>query len=588
MLLNEAGTRALCLVDTVKHRSRAAYGLSGKITRLKQKAGGASIAAFKLDETVVFAQSEELPLVERPLPYPLFGTTLAVTVHSEQLAPKQAVAVTGKRQRLEVRADDAALQFHTDVGADVPVKPGDSFVLVGEPRSLNGTVESAIVPGDLVTLQADLVTVVRWRLADRDGREGTLDATFAHVKLAPAAKNDPEVSELATIDDELSAVVPDRDGTVLTLAAALHNVYDRATAKVCANLALATHGESVGEAAGSGKADTPSQAFALRQKPLTWVSAATPSGRESTLEVRVDGLLWTEVESLFERGPRERVYALTRDDDHVTTVRFGDGMEGARLPSGQDNVRFAYRKGLGIAGNLAAGRLTTLLSRPLGVKSASNPAPAAGGQDPEALEDARANAPLGMLTLGRAVSLQDYADLARTFAGIARAQAVWIGTGLTRGIFVTVAGVDGAAVEADSDTLVNLVDALRKYGDPLVRLHVATYAAPIFTLTGSIKVAPDALADEVMPQVEAALRDFYAFANRDFGQTVSIDEVMAVIHSVTGVEAADIDTLQRVETGAVSSPRLFAWPARVADDGTLLAAELLTLDPGPLELEVMP
>src|SRR5262249_25507965 len=154
-----------------------------------------------------------------------------------------------------------------------------------------------------------------------------------------ALKDDPVVSELRAIGNDTSSVTDDRDHTTLELKTPLANVYDRATTTVCANLARATQGESVGEVAGSGKGDTASQSFRLKQAPLTYVSAATPSGRESTLEVRVDGLLWQAAESLFDRGPREHVYALTRDDGY-TTVRFGDGVEGARLPSGQDNVRF--------------------------------------------------------------------------------------------------------------------------------------------------------------------------------------------------------------------------------------------------------
>jgi hypothetical protein len=580
-LESEAGGKALFIADQVKRLSRAAYGLSGRITRPVQDAA-TSLTNFGLQETVVLAQSEELPLTERLLAFPLYGTTLPLSQRSDDLVPKQRIAVSGKRQRLGVLVDDSALQFHPDVGSPVPVKPGDSFTLVAAPVKLVGSAEVALAPAELETT----TEVVRWRLADGAAQEGTLEATLVQVALQAALKEDPIVSEISAIGDDASAVKHNHL-TKLELDAPLVHVYDRGTTTVCANLALATHGEAVSEIAGPGKADTPNQAFRLKQAPLTYVSASTPTGREATLEVRVDGLLWKEAESLFERGPREHVYSLSRDEDQYTQVQFGDGVEGARLPSGQDNVRFTYRKFLGSAGNLAAGRLTTLLGRPLGVKSATNPAPASGGEDPESRDDARRNAPLTMLTLGRAVSLQDYTDFARTFAGIAKAQAIWVGSGAARGIFITVAGPDGAEVTADSNAMIDLVDALGKYGDELLPLHVASYAAPTFTIEGRIKVADDALAGDVLPQVEQALRDYYSFEKRDFGQTVSIDEVMAVIHSIEGVEAADIDTLARVEPGATSQPRLFAFPAHVDDDGTLHPAELLTLDAGPLELEAM-
>src|SRR5262245_9052129 len=122
------GSSELFLATTVTHRARAAFGLSGKITRLAPDTT-APITNYenRLKETLVLAQSEELALVQRPLPYPLFGTTLALAIRSEELAPKQMIAVSGKRQRLSVEMDDV-LQFKPDDGsADVDLDPGDSF-----------------------------------------------------------------------------------------------------------------------------------------------------------------------------------------------------------------------------------------------------------------------------------------------------------------------------------------------------------------------------------------------------------------------------------------------------------------------------
>ena len=51
---------------------------------------------------------------------------------------------------------------------------------------------------------------------------------------------------------------------------------------------------------------------------------------------------------------------VTTDEQGRDFVMFGDGMRGARLPSGVNNVRAAYRKGLGTDGNVGAGKLTQL------------------------------------------------------------------------------------------------------------------------------------------------------------------------------------------------------------------------------------
>ncbi|MBK9014737.1 MAG: hypothetical protein IPM82_12015 [Saprospiraceae bacterium] len=138
--------------------------------------------------------------------------------------------------------------------------------------------------------------------------------------------------------------------TVLTFNTKLEYSYIRKSVTINANIAEATHGETVREVLGSGNATQTFQKFVLKQPPLTFVSAATPSGGQSTLEIRVNNLLWHEVSSFYGRGPTERIYITRQDDKGKTTVMFGDGKNGARLPTGQENVRAIYRKGIGDKG----------------------------------------------------------------------------------------------------------------------------------------------------------------------------------------------------------------------------------------------
>src|SRR5690606_683609 len=144
-----------------------------------------------------------------------------------------------------------------------------------------------------------------------------------------------------------------------------------------------------------------------------------------------------------------------------TLVEFGDGVSGARPPAGRDNIVADHSRGLGSAGNLRAGQLGLPLDRPLGLKGTDNPLPATGGADPETATDARRNAPVHMLTLGRVVSLTDYRDFALGYPGIAKAEARWVWLGDGRRIVVTVAGEGGAAVEPGSAIHTNLLGAFR-------------------------------------------------------------------------------------------------------------------------------
>src|SRR5208282_2929632 len=177
--------------------------------------------------------------------------------------------------------------------------------------------------------------------------------------------------------------------TQIQLHAPLANCYERASTSVNANVALVTHGQSVSEIMGSGSAATPNQEFTLRQSPLTYVQAPTPTGRQSTLQVQVNGAAWNAVPSLYQQGPSAQVFATLNQSDGTTDVLFGDGVEGATLPTGQNNLQANYRIGLGSAGNVAAGAISTLIDRPLGVSGVTNPQAATGGGDPDSIDDIR-------------------------------------------------------------------------------------------------------------------------------------------------------------------------------------------------------
>ena len=196
-----------------------------------------------------------------------------------------------------------------------------------------------------------------------------------------------EVSEVAVV----ASATPGDGYTELELQEELTHEYDRATVTIYANVVHATHGETVaGEVLGSGDGARSFQVFQLKKPPLTYVSAA--SGSESTLSLRVEGVQWRQVPSLFAVGQTSRSYTVRINDGAEARVIFGDGRDGARLPTGQENVVAAYRSGIGVAGNVGAGSLMLLKTRPFGIRGVSNPSAASGGEDPERLADARKRA----------------------------------------------------------------------------------------------------------------------------------------------------------------------------------------------------
>jgi predicted phage baseplate assembly protein len=371
--------------------------------------------------------------------------------------------------------------------------------------------------------------------------------------------------------------------TKLTLVKRLNNDYIRDTVTINANVLLATHGETVQEVLGSGNSQ-PYQKFTLRQSPLTYISASTPSGTTSTLQVRVNDLLWHEVATLYGKGAEERIYITRTSDDGKTTLVFN-----GHLPTGQDNVKATYRKGIGLGGLVDASQLNLLMTRPLGVKGVSNPQASGGAENPEALEQARQNAPLTVLTLDRIVSLQDYEDFARAFAGIGKARATWVWNGQQQGVFVTVAGPNGASVETDSFLYQNLIAAMQKAGDRYISLQVKSYQRAYFRLKAKVKVDPDYLPDKVLKAVWQSLYTQFNFDLRAFGQPVALSEVIAIIQSIPGVVAVDVDKFYRFGKPEALEPRLAAAAPQAGIGGIVAAAELLLIDPNsPFDnLEVM-
>jgi hypothetical protein len=372
--------------------------------------------------------------------------------------------------------------------------------------------------------------------------------------------------------------------TAVTFAPALSGVYVRASVTLDANVAPATHGESQSEVLGSGDATVPFQRFPLKQSPLTYVSARTPSGNASTLVVRVNGVRWDEVPWLYGRGARDRVYALVAGADGKTYVQFGDGVTGARPPSGTNNVLATYRRGIGSAGNVRAGQLSMLLSRPLGLKAVTNPLPSSGAGDPDTLDQARTNAPIAIRTLDRIVTLDDFADFARAFAGIAKALVTWLPSGARDAACVTVAGIGGALVTPGTPQYDDLLAAMIGAGDGTVPVVLCDYVPVTFTLAATVTIDPALVPAAVLAAVEAALRAAFSFDARGFAQPVFRSEVIATVQDVPGVIAMTLDAFGY--SGAVPSAQpealLAAAPALGANGP--IGAQLLTLDAAPLRL----
>ena len=551
MVLEKPDEVALFRISAVKEASRADYLLTAKTTRVMLD--GPNLADFEtaVRETTVFAQSDRLMLARVPVTASLPDLSfdgadrdrLVLEDAIPELAPGRMLIVSGRVRPEPVPVTTLLPYLHVD-GADRFVLE-DAIPELAPGRML-------IVPGRV------------------------------QPEPAPPPGSGPRVSEavrLLRVDPGLEA----ERGPTLVFESGLAHTYERATVAIAANVVSSTHGETRHEVLGSGDASRPFQEFALRETPLTYV--VSPAGALSTLKVYVNGVRWTEVDALYGAAPHARIYTTRVRPDGRIVVQFGDGVSGARLPTGSENVRATYRVGVGSAGLVAAGQLQLLMTRALGVQSVTNLLDAGGAEDPESLEDARANAPLPVLTLGRVVSLQDYADFARAFPGVAKSHAVWAWIGGVRGVFLTVAAPHGQPITAMSDLHDALLDAATELGDPYVPVRIVEHVKTTFHVAATVIIDAGRLPEDVRRGGAAALRSAFSFDARRLGQPVWLSEVTAAIQGVPGVTGVDVDVLYTGATPSLQQVLIAATPVPGATEPAI-GAELLTLDSGSIDLEV--
>jgi Baseplate J-like protein len=131
---------------------------------------------------------------------------------------------------------------------------------------------------------------------------------------------------------------------------------------------------------------------------------------------------WREVDSFHASGARDRHYVL----DHVSgEVFFGDGVNGMIPPILGGNIRMSYRTGGGSIGNQPAQAVKQLVSAVPYVQKVVNWMPATGGSDAEPMEAFVERGPREMRHLGRAVTREDFEDLAlKSSREVARARCI--------------------------------------------------------------------------------------------------------------------------------------------------------------------
>jgi Baseplate J-like protein len=386
-------------------------------------------------------------------------------------------------------------------------------------------------------------------------------------------------AELVRVGGE-PVIITSGGGSGSLLAIALDAVprLDPATAVASGNLVVASHGQTVrDEVLGSSAGSVPFQTFTLKRLPLTFVPSAQGGGTRGTLHVFVDGVEWREVPALAGEGPEATVFATVAGTGGTVTVKFGDGVNGKIPPAGRSNVTASYRVGSGVAGNVPASTLTSLLDRPPGLLTVTNPFPAVGGVDGGSADVVRTGIGAAVRTMGRAVTARDLEDVVTAAGEVGRARADLLAGGAGRTLVVTAAGQSGARLgPVDLDRIAVLV---RSAYDPTLAVQVAPHERAPIVVSARVTVSEDRLVSEVLDAARRAVLAAFSFDALALGEPLHPSRVHVALGAVPGITGVELVAFARKggEGAPGSQPQIVLEPGRLSA-GRLVGAELATIE----------
>jgi hypothetical protein len=262
---------------------------------------------------------------------------------------------------------------------------------------------------------------------------------------------------------------------------------------------------------------------------------------QGSLTLRVGGFIWSEVVSLGFSMPNDNHYTVGLDSNGDMRVYFGDGVNG-KIPGTSQDILISYWSTKGATGNVPAGSinslesdLSTLFPGASDIQ-VENPYNAYAGRDTEGIEEVRRAIPLVARTLYRAVSRQDYLDLAVLFPGVRMAS---IDFSCSRGIDIYIVADGGGNLTQGFLTQVqNFLLSRSVIGVP-VKVHPSgeTHIKGKLTITSKFRVKEP----KTLAAVQVALSELYSPYKVKIQQGVWSSDIIALIDNLPEVDYLTLD-----------------------------------------------
>jgi len=302
------------------------------------------------------------------------------------------------------------------------------------------------------------------------------------------------------------------------------------------------------EAEALGTSDgSPDQRFPLTRPGviLSRPDSTQQPGRDVLLLTELAGTVdaWARQETLAFSQAGQLHYVVEVDENDQATVVFGDGGFGA-IPRQGAQITATYRTGGGVAGNVLADTIATIVDAPalalLGAK-VTNPAPATAGAEREDIAHAVQQAPAVFRSLRRAVTAADFEALARSYKGVGKARAATTGWN-TVTLYVAPEGGRGKVSDVLEAGLKAYFEDKRMLSQ-IVEVADVDYI-PIF-VTAEVAVQSFYVPADIVANVQKAAADLLAFDKVDFNQTVYLSRFYEDSQSIPGVQFVNITEFRR-------------------------------------------
>lgn len=321
----------------------------------------------------------------------------------------------------------------------------------------------------------------------------------------------------------------------------------------------------------------PFDAAAARTQPAAAARATSADDAKPAVSLALQGDIWSPQIDLLGSDSFATDFVVEVERDGAAHMRFGDDVLGRRPP---DDASFTatYRNGNGLEGNVGAEALVRIVTDlpPGSILGVRNPLAAVGGVDPELMEQVRQFAPQAFRVQERAVTTDDWVEVAERYPGVFRAAAQFRWTGSWYTVFVNVDRHGGLPVAGDAVFFAGVSAFLEQFriagydleinGPVYVPLDIAlTVCVAAGYFASDVELALlDALSNRNLP--DGASGFFYP-DNFTFAQPVYLSRLVAAAMAVAGVASVEVKTFQRFgknSNGELDAEVLRTQPLEIA------------------------